>query len=138
MKRTPSDLVAQRVVETRNKLAAGKPLRNLSDGDVFLRLCLPVINEGFRILEEGIASRPADIDVVLVHGYNWPRVTGGPMHQADAMGLATVLAGLERFSKENPKAAYFQPAQLLVDCVRAKQTLAQYWAKNAAKYTAKL
>ncbi len=137
-KRTPSDKVAQRVAETRSKLAGGKPLPSISEGDVFLRLLLPVINEGFRILEEGIAARPADVDVVLVHGYNWPRVSGGPMWQADAMGLSQVLSHLERFHKENPKAGYFKPSQLLVNCVNAKQTLAQYWAKHGAKYTAKL
>jgi len=49
----------------------------------------PMINEGFKILEEGVASRPSDIDVVWLNGYAWPRYTGGPMFYASTVGKAT-------------------------------------------------
>lgn len=58
------------------------------------RLFLPMIDEGIRILAEGVALRPGDIDVVWVNGYGWPRHTGGPMHFARAMGLGNLADGL--------------------------------------------
>ncbi len=51
---------------------------------------LPMVNEGARILEEGIAARPGDIDTIWLNGYNWPAWRGGPMHWADSLGLAAV------------------------------------------------
>ncbi len=50
----------------------------------------PMINEGARILEEGIAARPGDIDVIWIYGYGWPVWRGGPMHYADQVGLAHI------------------------------------------------
>jgi 3-hydroxyacyl-CoA dehydrogenase len=55
-----------------------------------------MVNEGAKILEEGIAQRASDIDVVWVYGYGWPVYRGGPMYWADAVGLATIVEGLER------------------------------------------
>jgi 3-hydroxyacyl-CoA dehydrogenase len=57
------------------------------------------VNEGARILEEGIAARPGDIDVVWLHGYSWPAWRGGPMHYADARGLSDVAARLAGYAK---------------------------------------
>lgn len=59
------------------------------------RLILPMINEGFQLLEEGIAARPEDIDAVWLRGYGWPALRGGPMDHAERLGLASVLARLE-------------------------------------------
>jgi 3-hydroxyacyl-CoA dehydrogenase len=64
-----------------------------------------MINEGARILEEKIAARPGDIDVVWLNGYGWPAWRGGPMYYADQVGLKAIAAGLEKFS--------LQPAPLL-------------------------
>jgi len=83
-------------------------------------------NEGLRILEEGIAQRPGDIDVVYVYGYGFPAWRGGPMHYADAIGLDTVLTRInefrERFGAEN-----WTPAPLLEKLVKEKRTIAE-WA----------
>ncbi|MEE8427161.1 MAG: 3-hydroxyacyl-CoA dehydrogenase family protein, partial [Woeseiaceae bacterium] len=83
-------------------------------------------NEGLRILEEGIAQRPGDIDVVYVYGYGFPAWRGGPMHYADAIGLDTVLSRInefrERFGAEN-----WTPAPLLEKLVKEKRTIAE-WA----------
>jgi 3-hydroxyacyl-CoA dehydrogenase len=96
--------------------------RELSKTEIEQRLFFPLINEGFKILEEGMAQNPADVDVCYVHGYSWPRYRGGPMLYADQVGLAKVLAGLE--------ALKIQPAGLLRKCVAEKTTLAKYWKAN--------
>ena len=55
-----------------------------------------MVNEGAKILEEKMAQRASDIDVVWINGYGWPLYTGGPMFWADSVGLDTVVAGLEK------------------------------------------
>jgi 3-hydroxyacyl-CoA dehydrogenase len=74
----------------------GKPQRSVTKDEIRERLLYPMVNEGAKILEEGIAQRASDIDVVWINGYGWPLYTGGPMFWADTIGLATVVAGLER------------------------------------------
>ena len=76
------------------------------------RLLLPMINEGARILEEGIAARASDIDVIWVHGYGWPAWTGGPMHHAGAIGLKTIAERLNAFADATGDEA-LRPAPLL-------------------------
>ena len=87
--------------------------RNLDRKEIFERLIFPLINEGARILDEGIAMRPGDIDVIWVYGYGWPVWTGGPMHYADRVGLPYIrerLAEIAANAGNNPKLA---PAPLL-------------------------
>ncbi len=74
--------------------------RDFTPEEIVARLMLPMVNEGARILEEGIAARPGDIDTIWLNGYNWPAWRGGPMHWADGLGLAKVVADLERFAEE--------------------------------------
>ena len=68
--------------------------RSIEDDEILERLLYPMINEGAKILEEGIAQRASDIDVVWLNGYGWPASTGGPMFWADAVGLPKIVAGL--------------------------------------------
>lgn len=77
------------------------------------RLLYPVVNEGARILEEGIALRASDVDVAAVLGYNWPAYTGGPMFWAGSIGLDRVVAGLRQLEARHGDV--FRPADLLVD-----------------------
>ncbi|MFC0342451.1 FAD-dependent oxidoreductase [Paracoccus niistensis] len=63
---------------------------------------LSMIEEGFHILDEGIARRPADIDLVLVHGYGFPRWRGGPMHHADRLGLPAALDRIRELAAQDP------------------------------------
>ena len=63
------------------------------------RLTLALANEGARILEEGIAQRASDIDVVYCHGYGFPRFRGGPMHAAEARGLQSVVDRIKQFQE---------------------------------------
>ncbi|HML13854.1 MAG TPA: 3-hydroxyacyl-CoA dehydrogenase NAD-binding domain-containing protein, partial [Xanthobacteraceae bacterium] len=88
--------------------------RNLDRKEIFERLIFPLINEGARILDEGIAMRPGDIDVIWVYGYGWPVWTGGPMHYADRVGLPYIrdrLVEIAANAGNNPK---LEPAPLLV------------------------
>lgn len=84
----------------------------ISDDEIVARCIYPLINEGARILEEGIAQRPSDIDVVWTSGYGFPRVRGGPMHYADEIGLPAVLETLQRYQRELG-ALYWRPAKLI-------------------------
>ena len=72
--------------------AHGHEQRDVTDEEILERMLLPMVNEGAKILDEGIAIRGSDIDVVWVNGYGWPVYRGGPMHWADTMGLAEVVA----------------------------------------------
>jgi 3-hydroxyacyl-CoA dehydrogenase len=76
------------------------------------RLIYPMINEGARILEEGIAARPGDIDVVWLNGYGWPAWRGGPMFYADEIGLARIAARLHEFAAQTGDES-LRPAPLL-------------------------
>lgn len=119
-KKQPSPVVAQ-MLEKMSK-SKGIERRQLSNEEIIHRLFFPLINEGFRILQEGMAQRPADIDVCYVHGYSFPRYRGGPMFYADEVGLPIIKQTLEKIG--------VKPAKLLVDCVEAGVPLAKYWAKN--------
>jgi 3-hydroxyacyl-CoA dehydrogenase len=82
-------------------IARGTPI---SREEIVERCLFAMINEGAKILEEGVALRPGDIDVVYTSGYAFPRRRGGPMFYADQIGLDTVLAGLNKYAKlGNPK-----------------------------------
>ena len=84
----------------------------VDDADVLKRCLYPLINEGARLLESGIALRPCDIDIVYLNGYGFPEVTGGPMFWADKQGLDNVLADIKRFGEAYGGEAW-EPAPLL-------------------------
>ncbi len=87
------------------------PKGSLPADEIVARLLYPVVNEGAKVLEEGIASRASDIDVACIVGYNWPVYTGGPMFWADTVGLQKIVAKLEDLEREHGEA--FRPAKLL-------------------------
>ena len=87
--------VAEIITATRAEL--GITPRSVSEEEIVDRLTLALANEGARILEEGIAQRASDIDVVYCFGYGFPRFRGGPMHVAEARGLQTVVDTINRF-----------------------------------------
>lgn len=74
---------------------SGKPQRRISAEEILERCIYAQINEGAKILEEGIAIRPSDIDIVWINGYGWPAYRGGPMFYADSMGLPKIVAKLK-------------------------------------------
>ncbi|MGV1759761.1 3-hydroxyacyl-CoA dehydrogenase NAD-binding domain-containing protein [Rhizobium sp. A22-96] len=92
----PSDAVAAIIAEE----AHGKVQLAWDEAAIADAVILPMVNEAARILEEGVAVRAADIDLVKIHGYGFPRWRGGPMHYAEARGLAEVVAVLDGLSTQ--------------------------------------
>ncbi len=103
--------------------------REIGADEIVDRLIYALINEGMRIVEEGIAQRPSDIDVVYVYGYGFPAYRGGPMHYADTVGLQNVLARICEF-RERLGAENWSPAPLLEKLVRDDLSLAQWSAQQ--------
>lgn len=97
--------------------------RSVEDTEIRERCLYIMINEACRILDEGIAARPGDIDVVWVNGYGFPRFYGGPMHWADQVGLPVILERIRAFHQETVDSAW-DPASLLVELVGRGQTFA--------------
>ena len=110
---SPSPLVEKIIRD----FAASKGIaaREVSEQEILERCIYPMINEGAKLLEEGIAIRASDIDVVWVNGYGWPVYRGGPMFYGDTIGLSHVLAKMEEFQARFGDD--FKPARLLVDLV---------------------
>ena len=106
----PDPEVVEIVEQTSTEL--GIERREIDDEEVLKRCLYGLINEGARILEEGIALRPCDIDIVYINGYGFPEVTGGPMFWADQQGLDNVLADIRRFG-EIYGGETWEPAPLL-------------------------
>ena len=90
----------------------GVERREISEEEILDRTLLPVINEGFRVLKEGMACHADDIDVILVHGYGWPRWTGGPMFHAEQIGLRALCDKMQKLAETLDDPA-FEPATLL-------------------------
>jgi 3-hydroxyacyl-CoA dehydrogenase len=112
-KRRPSPSpVVQKIIED---FAAkqGVERREISDQEIVERTLYSMVNEGAKILEEGIAQRASDVDVVWVYGYGWPVYRGGPMFWADTEGAAKIVEGLKR--QEQRMKPDFSFSQLLLD-----------------------
>jgi len=97
-----------------HRVAEGITPRKISDEEIVQRLVFSLVNEGAHILEDGIAGKSGDIDMVYLTGYGFPIHRGGPMHYAGEVGLINVVQAMHRFAK-NPRddAAFWQPAPLL-------------------------
>lgn len=98
---SPSPRVAEIIEEFRTK--TGTPQHEVTDEEIMERTFYTMVNEGAKILEEGMAQRASDIDVVWIYGYGWPPYRGGPMFWADQVGLKTIVAGLEKHGFEISK-----------------------------------
>jgi 3-hydroxyacyl-CoA dehydrogenase len=105
----PSPVTEKIIQDFRAK--KGVNARTISDEEILERCVYPMINEGAKILEEGKAIRPSDIDVVWVNGYGWPVYRGGPMFYGDLVGTAKVLAKMQEFQAS--MGDDFKPAALL-------------------------
>ena len=97
-----------------HRASLGITPRKISDDEIVQRLVYSLVNEAAHILEEGIASKASDIDMVYLMGYGFPIHRGGPMNYADQVGLFNVVQSMGRFA-QNPRddAAFWQPAPLL-------------------------
>ena len=105
------DSFALELIE-REAARLGISRRRISDEEIVERCTLPLVNEGARILEEGMALRASDIDVVWANGYGFPRYRGGPMCYADELGLANVVARIDRLRAKHGD-VYWSTAPLL-------------------------
>ncbi len=112
----PSELVNKMIEDHRKEL--GITPRKISDEEIVQRLVYSLVNEAAHILEEGIASKASDIDMVYLTGYGFPIHRGGPMLYADQVGLFNVAQAMKRF-QQNPRddAAFWEPAPLLARLV---------------------
>jgi 3-hydroxyacyl-CoA dehydrogenase len=91
----PDPEVTELILETSKEL--GIERREISDEEILQRCLYPLVNEGARILEEGIAQRSSDLDVIWLHGYGFPRYRGGPMFWADSLGVGHVYDVMKDF-----------------------------------------
>ncbi len=124
-KRLPDADVAAIVSEERER--KGIVPRAVSAEEIQSRARAAIVNEAARILEEGIAASPSDIDLVLINGYGYPVWRGGPLFDADRVGLKAVLQDVELMCARN--GAGFEPAALLRDLAARGGTFAG-WAKG--------
>jgi 3-hydroxyacyl-CoA dehydrogenase len=113
----------QTLADTAKRL--GVPQRRHSADEIVERCVYPLINEGIRILEEGIASRASDVDVVWCAGYGFPRYRGGPLFYADAIGLKTVYDGILKY-RDQFGPMHWDPAPLLTRLVTEGRTLSDW------------
>ena len=106
----PDPEVEKLILEASSRLGINR--RPIPQEEIVERMIFPMINEGARILEEGIAARPGDIDVIWIYGYGWPVWRGGPMYYADRLGLAQLRDRLT-FYADRSRDATLRPAPLL-------------------------
>ena len=119
----PNTEVEQMIAEHRQAL--GITPRKIADEEIVQRLVFSLVNEAARILEEGIANKASDIDVVYIFGYGFPVHRGGPLNYANELGLFNVVQAMQRFAR-NPldDAAFWQPAPLLAKLAADGKTFA--------------
>jgi 3-hydroxyacyl-CoA dehydrogenase len=121
-KASPDPEVADLIEKTTR--AAGIERRVISKDEIVDRCILALVNEGARILEEGMALRSSDIDVIYLTGYGFPAWRGGPMFYADTMGLPNVVARIEEFEQRHSEALW-NPAPLLKRLAAKNETFTQ-------------
>jgi 3-hydroxyacyl-CoA dehydrogenase len=123
----PSAWVDHMIVE--QSRALGIQRRAIADAEIVERLVYALVNEGARILEEGIALRASDIDMVYLSGYGFPLFRGGPMFYADTVGLPQVLAAIEKYARGYHGEAW-TPAPLLARLAAGGETF-NGWVRTA-------
>jgi 3-hydroxyacyl-CoA dehydrogenase len=102
------------IVEAERQRAGIMP-RSFTADELERRYIAAMVNEAAKVVAEGIALRPLDVDVTLLYGYGFPRHKGGPLHHADQIGLPRILADIQALAQEEP--LFWQPAPLLVKLV---------------------
>src|SRR5882757_5268897 len=125
----PDPEVEKLIDETLQRL--GRKRRAVSDDEILERMMYPMINEGARILEEGVAARPSDIDVIWLYGYGWPIYRGGPMFYADQVGLKHIADRLSYYAKATNDPS-LEPSPLLKRLAAEGGTFASMAAASKA------
>jgi 3-hydroxyacyl-CoA dehydrogenase len=130
-KRLPDPLVADIIAEERQR--KGRSPRAVPAEEIQSRARAAIVNEAARILEEGIAASPSDIDLVLINGYGYPVWRGGPLFDADRIGLASIVEDVERMCAAN--GAGSGPAALLRDLAGRNSTFAAWGRERQEQVT---
>ena len=115
-------------IALREAQALGVQQLEVSNDEIIERLLYSMINEGARVLEEGIAIRPGDIDVIFINGYGMPRYRGGPMKYADTVGLDKVYAAINKYRARYGD-LWWTPSPLLEQLANEGRTF-QEWSEN--------
>ena len=106
---TPNEEVLELIRETAKELGIGH--QQMSDEDVLKRCLYPLVNIGAQLLDDGVALRASDIDIVYSYGYGFPKYRGGPMFWAEQQGLDTIVDDMRRIANEYGD--HWRPAPLL-------------------------
>jgi 3-hydroxyacyl-CoA dehydrogenase len=125
----------EEVTKLIEKLAADRGIarRSIETSEIVERCLLQLINVGAQVLESGVAMRAADIDVVWVHGYGFPRHLGGPMFHADSLGLNHVLGRIEHYGgRMKNRNDYWRPAPLLEKLAQQGRSFAKWDSERTA------
>ncbi|KAI6051512.1 peroxisomal bifunctional enzyme [Marmota monax] len=112
--------------------------RVISKDEILERCLYALINEGFRILGEGMAAGPEHIDAIYLNGYGWPRHRGGPMFYASTVGLPTVLEKLQKYYRQNPDIPQLEPSDYLKKLASQGNPPLKEWQSLAAPPSSKL
>jgi 3-hydroxyacyl-CoA dehydrogenase len=112
--------------------AVGVAPRQHTEAEILERCLYPLMNEGFRILEEGVVLRASDIDVVWTSGYGFPRYRGGPLFYAESIGLKTLLDGIYKY-RDIYGPMHWEPAGLLVELVKSGRSIAEWERARSVK-----
>ena len=123
---SPDSEIEQLIIKSSK--AKGIERRHFGDDEMLKRLVYSMINEGAKILEEGIAIRASDIDVIYVNGYGFPAWRGGPMKYADSIGLDNLLSDIDAFQIQDGSG--WEASQLLRKLVAEGKTFASYQAEE--------
>merc|ERR1719419_940170 len=124
-----SSMVNKLFVEERKKPEWQQ--RTFTDEELVARCLFPLVNEGLKCLEEGMALRSLDIDIVYIYGYGFPPYRGGPMHWADTVGMRKIRDSLVKWESELPNPDLYTPCKLLNHLADKKMSLAKYMRKQA-------
>jgi 3-hydroxyacyl-CoA dehydrogenase len=125
----PDPAIEQLIVATSKELGIAR--RQIPDQEILKRCLYPLINIGAQILDEGMALRPGDIDIIYIYGYGFPAYRGGPMFWADQLGLANVLADIRAFHAEHGE--HWAPAPLLERFVAEGRRLSEFNPERDAR-----
>jgi 3-hydroxyacyl-CoA dehydrogenase len=104
--------------------------RKIANTEIVERLVYSLVNEGAKILEERIAQRASDIDLVYLNGYGFPIWRGGPMFYADSVGLSEVVSAIKRYN-QLPNATPWPPAASMVRLAEANETFSSFDRSNS-------
>uniref|UniRef100_A0A8D2QNK1 Peroxisomal bifunctional enzyme n=1 Tax=Zosterops lateralis melanops TaxID=1220523 RepID=A0A8D2QNK1_ZOSLA len=112
--------------------------RYIDQEEILERCLFSLINEGFAILAEGIASGPEHLDVIYLNGYGWPKHRGGPMFYASTVGLPRVLAKLQKYSEAHPDVPKLRPSAFLKKLVAVGNAPLKEWMSYLSRQSPKL